>query len=217
MIKGIIFDLDGVITSTSYQHYLAWKAIAEELGVNINDKFENEVRGISRQKGLELLINKKPGLKLTAEEKEFWLTKKNDIYHQLISNLSTKDILPNVQNFIEELIAHKLKLALASISASAYDIVSKLNLAHYFDYIVSVNEIKNMKPAPDIFLAALVGLNLQNSECVVIEDAESGIQAAQAVGIKTIGINVAADIKLKNTMELNFGLIKQLQGENYEN
>ncbi len=187
-IKGLIFDLDGVITDTAKLHFEAWKKTLAKYKITYTEKENELLKGLSREKTLlEILKLKK--VKLDKKEIEKVCEDKNNLY---ISFLNTKlkksDILPGIEKLLKEAKKLKLKMAIASSSKNAKLILKKLDVLKYFDYIVDVDKIENGKPAPDIYLAAASGLNLQPRECVGFEDAISGIIGLLAANINTVSI-----------------------------
>ncbi|HHW68292.1 MAG: beta-phosphoglucomutase [Epulopiscium sp.] len=208
MVKGVIFDLDGVITDTAGYHFLAWSHLAKEIGIEIDEEFNEKLKGVSRMESLEAIL--KYGNKeneFTWEEKEALATKKNEHYKELIQNISKKDILPGIEALLKELKANNIKIALGSASKNAPVILKQLGIEEYFDYVVDANQIKNSKPAPDIFIDALKGLNLKPEEAVGVEDAEAGIEAIHGAGMVAIGVGVNGDVNVNSTEELTYDVI----------
>jgi len=187
MIKCAIFDLDGVIVDTAKYHYIAWKEIAENLGFEFTEKDNERLKGVSRMESLEILLSVGK-ISMPSNEKETLAKAKNERYKSLISNLKPDEILPGAKQFIEFLRAKRILIALASASKNAQFIIEKLNIVSLFDAIIDAHNIKNPKPNPEIFLKAAEVLNLHPKECVVFEDAEAGVEAAKAAGMKCIGI-----------------------------
>lgn len=208
MLKGVIFDLDGVITDTAGYHFEAWAHLAKELGIEIDEKFNAKLKGVSRMESLEAIL--KHGNKeneYSKEEKESLATKKNEHYKELIKNITKKDILPGIEELLDKLRENNIKMALGSASKNAPVILKQLEIEEYFDYLVDANKIKNSKPAPDIFIDGLKGLNLSPEEAVGVEDAEAGIESIRGAGMKAIGVGVDGDITVKSTEELTYDII----------
>lgn len=187
--KGIIFDLDGVLTETSHAHFQAWKTLAESMGIEVPDTLEDQVRGISRRASLDLVLaHSKEAVNLTDEDKEILASRKNAIYLDQIAHYSPNDLCEGAEALLEALKAKGYKIALASASKNAPFLLKAMDIAHYFDAVVNPAEIKAGKPAPDIFLKACEMLSLEPSVCIGIEDAFAGIESIKAAGILPIGI-----------------------------
>ena len=188
-IKGIIFDLDGVITNTARYHYLAWKVIASELGIIIDEKFNESLKGLSREKSLDEILKKGGCLeKYSILEKEALLIQKNEIYLKKIKNLTEDDILDGVRELIKKLKLKNIKLGVASASKNASLILKQLNIYDEFDYIAELSSELKSKPAPDIFLDVAKKLKLEPCECIGIEDSIVGVQAIKKANMFAIGI-----------------------------
>lgn len=213
MIKGFVFDLDGVLTDTAEYHYLAWKALAEEVGIDIDRTFNEQLKGISRLDSLDRIL--KHGGKeaeFTKEEKEQLAHQKNEQYKQLIEEITPEDILEGIPEFLAELKAAEMKLAIASASKNAPVILEKLGIADQFMDIVNPAKLKKGKPDPEIFLTGADLLGLEPKECTGIEDAEAGIQAINDARMFSVGVGEAssmkeADYHVENTSELHLTTI----------
>ncbi|WP_434334450.1 beta-phosphoglucomutase [Mycoplasma capricolum subsp. capricolum] len=206
--KGVIFDLDGVITDTAPLHFLAWSQAVKTIGIsNLDKSFLDKLRGISRKESLEIILDFY-NLKLTTNQFNNLLEQKNLLYKKTLQSIDKSWILPGITDFIKDLKKLNIKICLGSSSFNAKDILTKLELINDFDCLVNPSEIKHSKPASDIFLKAseLLGLNVK--ECVVIEDAVAGVKASYNANIFCIGINVDADIRLKSTADLSINLLK---------
>ena len=213
MKKGVIFDLDGVIVDTAPFHYLAWKETADKLGIQIDEEFNESLKGIDRYNSLQKILDF-GGVILEEDEKEKLMKEKNDRYLELLNGLNKESILPGIENFISELKNDGYKLALASASKNAPLILKKTGLYEYFDSIAEPGSVR-AKPFPDIFLKGAELLGLDTSECVGIEDSYAGIQSINDAGIYSIGIGDAeilnaADMNLKSTDFLTLELIKSI-------
>lgn len=206
MIKGVIFDLDGVIVTTDNLHYLAWKHIADKEGIEFNKEINNRLRGVSRMASLDIILEK-ANKEYTKEEKEALATEKNDLYVASLSKLSKKDLLPDVLDTLTILKEQGIKLAIGSSSRNTGTILDQLQIKEMFDAIADGNMITHSKPDPEVFVKAKELLGLNEDEVLVVEDAVSGIDAANAGGMKSCGINGAdkyekATYKLKSIKEL---------------
>lgn len=186
-IKGCIFDLDGVIVDTAKYHYLAWKRLASELGFNFTEKQNEKLKGVSRMRSLDILLE--VGNKNFDDDTKLKLAdKKNKWYVEYISKMDTSEILPGVKDFLMLLKKNNIKISLGSASKNSMLILENLKLKDCFDSIIDGNKVSKAKPDPEVFLLGAKELNLSPEECVVFEDAEAGVQAAKAANMKVIGI-----------------------------
>ncbi len=186
-IRGLLFDLDGVLCDTAKYHYLAWKRLANELGFDFTEEQNEELKGISRIDSLTYLL-KLGEKKLTVDQFEDFLVLKNTWYLELIKEMTPNHLLPGVLHFLESSKNEGIKIGLGSSSKNAPLILKTLNITGFFDCIVDGNSVTKSKPNPEIFLFGASQLNLQPSECVVFEDATSGVDAALAGGFLCVGI-----------------------------
>jgi beta-phosphoglucomutase len=193
MIKGIIFDLDGVIVFTDHFHYLAWKKNADELGIYFDEIINNRLRGVSRMDSLEIILENYHGNPLSDEEKQLIAEKKNRCYRNLLETMSPEDIPFNVKETLIELRNRGYRLSLGSSSKNAKFILERTGLTDVFDAISDGTNISKSKPDPEVFLKAAEFLSLSPEECAVVEDAYAGIDAAKSGGMTAIGIGDAAD------------------------
>ncbi|MDT8897514.1 beta-phosphoglucomutase [Thermanaerothrix sp. 4228-RoL] len=185
MIRAFIFDLDGVLTDTSEFHYLAWKRLADEEGIPFTREDNEALRGVSRHESLRLLLK---GRTLPPAQFEEWAERKNRYYLELINQISPRNLLPGAVEFLQALQKAGLKRAIASSSKNARLVVERLNLLPWVDVLVDGTMVDRSKPAPDLFLKAAELLGEHPEACVVVEDAEAGIEAARAAGMRVIGI-----------------------------
>lgn len=188
---GVIFDLDGVICFTDKYHYQAWKRVADKLGIEFNETINNRLRGVSRMDSLEIILERYDGT-LSQAEKEALATEKNDLYRQLLSNMSPADLSPEVKETMDALRAAGLRLAIGSSSKNTKFILERLGLSGYFDAISDGTNITRSKPDPQVFLMAAEFLGMKPESCLVVEDAQAGIQAACAGGFDSAGLGEAA-------------------------
>jgi beta-phosphoglucomutase len=191
-MKAFIFDLDGVIVSTDSLHYRAWKALADSEGIYFDEEINHRLRGVSRMESLEIILERATRT-YTDEEKVAMAERKNGIYRELLQVLTPSDRLEGVTETLDALRAQGYKLAIGSSSKNTPIILEKIGYSGYFDAISDGNNIKKSKPDPEVFLKAAEFLQLQPSECFVVEDAEAGITAAKAGGFTAIGIGSAAE------------------------
>lgn len=206
MIKGVIFDLDGVIVFTDKYHYLAWKAIADEENIYFDEVINHQLRGVSRMESLEIIL-RKASKTYSTQEKEQLAYKKNEIYKKYLENLTPSDVSDDVLITLKQLKEKNIKLAIGSSSKNTNLILNKIGLINMFDAIVDGNSISNSKPHPEVFLKAAEKINLDVNDCLVIEDAFSGIDAAYAGGFKSCGIGQAsiyekATYKIENVKDI---------------
>ncbi|WGK66263.1 beta-phosphoglucomutase [Croceiramulus getboli] len=188
--KAFIFDLDGVVVDTAGFHYLAWRSLAEELGISFSEEQNEQFKGVSRKRSLDLLLEL--GDKTAQQEqKDQWLVQKNDEYLSYIENMTEEDILPGVKKILNYLEERQVKMALGSASKNAKPILKRVGLLDKFDAIVDGNDVKKAKPDPEVFLIGAQLLGAQPSDCVVFEDSIAGIQAANIAGMVSIGIGDA--------------------------
>lgn len=188
--KAFIFDLDGVITDTAHYHFLAWKKLAESLGIPFNEADNERLKGVSRRQSLEFILQKADA-HFTEPEMLAMMDKKNDDYLELIKGITPADILPGVQDLFAEIKRRGFKTALASASKNAAFVVNGLCMTTDFDYIADANLIPNSKPAPDVFLDCSTALGLRPAECIGVEDAAAGVEAINAAGMRSVGIGDA--------------------------
>ncbi|PLX23999.1 MAG: beta-phosphoglucomutase [Marinilabiliales bacterium] len=215
-IKAIIFDLDGVIVDTARFHYQAWKRLAQELGFYFSLEQNERLKGVSRMESLELLYEFGELPLPSEEEKNRLATKKNDWYRENILKMTPNDILPGVENFLEELKAANYKVAIGSSSKNAGTILEKIGYANFFDAVVDGTKIKNSKPDPEVFLKAANELGINPQNCVVFEDAHAGIEAAKKAKMKTVGVGnkqvlFDADIVVPDLKDMNISVIESLK------
>ncbi|MBO4717104.1 MAG: beta-phosphoglucomutase [Spirochaetales bacterium] len=185
--KGIIFDLDGVLLSTDHFHYLAWKALADRLGIPFDEKKNDLLRGVSRMDSLEIILGERSD-EFSPEEKLAFATEKNLTYRSYLQTLTPEFVSPEVPETLQKLRDSGLRLAVGSSSKNTPLILEKTDLRKYFDAVSDGNNITKSKPDPEVFLKAAQFIGLDPSECVVVEDADSGIEAAKRGGFYAISI-----------------------------
>jgi beta-phosphoglucomutase len=187
MPTGFIFDLDGVIVDTAKYHFKAWQSLAKNLQYNFTEQDNEQFKGVSRVRSLELLLEMAQ-YKATEKEKEQWLIDKNTHYLALISHMNNSEILPGITEILKALKAQQIPVALGSASKNAQPILEKVGLLSYFDVLVDGNEVTMAKPNPEVFLTAAKGLGIAPENCVVFEDAQAGVTAAKAAKMTCVGI-----------------------------
>lgn len=213
MIKGFVFDLDGVLTDTAEYHYLAWQELGKKIGISIDRVFNEQLKGISRMDSLERILAYGHKSDVYSEEEKLKLAEeKNEDYKKLITKISSANLLPGIKEFMAELKRADMKLALASASKNGPDILNLLGIADIFDTIVDPAALVNGKPDPEIFIKGAKQLNLSPEECIGVEDAEAGIQSINAAGMFSVGVGTKesmkfADMFVLETAQLNVASI----------
>lgn len=185
--KTFIFDLDGVIVDTAKYHFLAWKNLAHQLGIEFTPEHNEQLKGVSRVRSLELILSL-GNVTASPEEKETWLVQKNEEYLSYIETMSQDEILPGVILALEFLRANKQNIVLGSASKNARPILEKANIMHFFDAIVDGNDVTNAKPDPEVFLQGAQKVNDKPENCIVFEDSVAGVQAANTAKMISVGI-----------------------------
>ena len=189
-IKAVIFDLDGVICSTDRYHYLAWKALADRLGVYFDETINNRLRGVSRMASLDIVLERYEG-KMSTEEKQQAAEEKNNCYRELLRQMTPSDLSSEVRETLDALRAKGLLLGIGSSSKNAKFILGQIGLGDYFDRIADGTNISRSKPDPEVFLKAAEFLGLDPADCLVVEDAKAGIEAARTAGMDSAAIGDA--------------------------
>jgi len=207
LIKAIIFDLDGVIVDTAHYHYIAWKRLAQELGIDLTLADNEKLKGVSRVRSMEIILAL-GGVTLGDEERESMANKKNTWFVDHLERMAPDEIFPGVKELLTTLRKRGIKVALASSSKNAKRVIQLLHIEDAFDVVVDGNMIVHSKPDPEIFLLAASKLGLPAAECLVFEDAEAGVEAAKAAGMKCVGIGSKdqlgkADVVLATTGEFD--------------
>ncbi|EMG27188.1 beta-phosphoglucomutase [Listeria fleischmannii 1991] len=213
-MKGIIFDLDGVITDTAKFHFEAWHALATSLGIPFDEAFNEKLKGVSRMDSLKLILENGNKLdQFNSEELQKLAAKKNEHYVRLLESLTERDILPGIQELLLAAKKQGVKCGVASVSKNAPTVLRALKLEKAFDFVADAAKIKRSKPAPEIFQVACAGLGLLPDEVIAIEDAEAGIKAINSANMVSIGIGATltdADMTLRHTGLLDFKLVEIL-------
>lgn len=185
--QAVIFDLDGVITDTARYHYLAWKRLAESVGVHFDEAFNEHLKGIDRMGSLDLILASS-GKQFTAQEKLALADAKNAHYVELIATMSPADLLPGAVAALDASRAAGLKIGLASVSKNAFTVLDHLGITDKFDYVVDAALIEKGKPDPEIFLKAARELGVWPADCFGVEDAVAGVASIKAAGMYCVGI-----------------------------
>lgn len=213
-IRGCIFDLDGVIVDTAHYHFLAWKRLAAGLNYQLTPADNERLKGVSRLKSLEIVLQL-AGVSMSAEEMERLADQKNAWFREYVAEMKPDEIFPGVTALIRELRGAGIKVGLASSSKNAREVIRLLGIADEFDAIVEGNMIAHTKPHPEIFLKTAELLGVAPEACVVVEDAEAGVEAALAAGMKCVGIGspaalAKADAVFPKTGDINLSTLTGL-------
>ena len=214
VIKGVIFDLDGVIVDTAKYHYVAWKRLAHELGYHLTEADNERLKGVSRMTSLEIILEL-ARVDLNPAHKDLLANKKNLWFNEYLNQMTQEEIYPGVKPLLRSLRSEGLKVGLASSSKNARTVIRALQIEQEFDTIVDGNMIRNTKPHPEIFLTAATRLALDPGNCVVVEDAEAGVEAALAAGMMCVGIGsprllAKADKVFTRTEQINLSTLENL-------
>lgn len=206
-IKALIFDLDGVLVFTDHLHYLAWKEMADEIGVYFDERINERLRGVSRMASLDIILENYHGKTLGQKEKEKLAEKKNEIYKKLLETMHPEDVAKEVRDTLQILREKGYLLAIGSSSKNAKFILKKVELLDAFDAISDGTNITRSKPDPEVFVKAAEFLEVEPKDCMVVEDAYAGIDAAKDGGMYAAGIGGAAtyektDISLETFADL---------------
>ncbi len=187
MIRGVIFDLDGVLVTTDELHYRAWKELADAERIHFDRTINERLRGVSRMASLAILLEKATR-SYTEAQRQALAERKNARYRELLATLSPADVLPGAREMLDGLRRRGVRVGLASSSRNAPLILERTGLAGAFDAVVDGNDITQSKPHPEAFLLAAQRLGLAPRECLVVEDAMAGILAGRRAGMAVFGI-----------------------------
>lgn len=208
MLRGVIFDLDGVICFTDEYHYLAWKELADREHIYFDREINNRLRGVSRMASLEIVLERADKA-YAPEEKETIAAAKNDAYRRLLTRMTPADVTEETRQTLETLRRKGMRLAIGSSSRNARLILGRIGLGEFFDAISDGNNIAHSKPDPEVFLKAAQMLGLEPEECLVVEDAQAGIQAAHDGGFHNAAMGDAVKCELaENLLESFSDLLK---------
>ncbi len=220
-IKGYIFDLDGVIVDTAKYHFVAWSNIARTFDYELTHEDNELLKGVSRVDSLEIILEL-AGKTLEDDQKKALLIKKNEEYLSLIEGLTKDEMLPGVEDLITEARELGFKIGLGSASKNAEQILVKLGVIDYFETIVDGNGVVNGKPHPEVFLTGAKNLGLHPEECIVFEDSQKGIVAANTGGFGSVGIGNAeelqeADLVISSFEKLTYSVLQTVFIELHNN
>ena len=214
-IKACIFDLDGVIVDTAKYHYLAWKRLADDLGIHFTEKDNERLKGVSRMASLEIILEI-GNVVLDEAKKEELTSLKNKWYVDYINRMTPEEILPGSLKFIRELKKANISVAIGSASKNTPLILERVNLKSLFDAVADGNNVHKAKPDPEVFLTAAGMLGVKPENCVVFEDAEAGVEAALNAGMKCVGIGSSetlskAHLIVKGLNQMNINKLQVLE------
>jgi beta-phosphoglucomutase len=187
VIKACIFDLDGVIVDTAHYHFLAWRRLGREFGIELTEKDNEKLKGVSRMQSLQIILDMGK-IDISKDRKESLADRKNAWFVEYIEAMKPDEIFPGVKSLIKAIKKKGLKVALASSSKNAPRVIELLGISDLFDVVVDGSMIVDTKPDPEIFLLSAQQLNLKAKDCLVFEDAEAGVEAAIRAGMKCIGV-----------------------------
>lgn len=213
-IAACIFDLDGVIVDTAVYHFKAWKRLANELGFNFTEAQNEKLKGISRIRSLELILEW-GGIEKSAAEQHELATRKNEWYVDMVHQMTPEDILPGAKELLESLRSAGIKTALGSASKNAGVILDKVGILPLFDVVIDGNMVSASKPDPEVFLKGAEALGAAPEQCIVFEDAIAGVEAGKAGGMKVVGIGEKsvlseADLVVSGLQEINIQTLTNL-------
>ena len=184
-IEAFIFDLDGVITDTAEFHYRSWKRLADEEGIPFTREDNEQLRGVSRRKSLELMLD---GRQVEEEKMQEMMERKNNYYQEFIEQITEDDLIPGFKEIVLKLKERNYKIAVASASRNAKPVIKNLGIEEVFDTISDGHSVERTKPAPDLFLHTAEVIGVKPENCIVVEDAESGVEGALAANMIAVGI-----------------------------
>ena len=205
--KAFLFDLDGVICDTAKYHYLAWKRLADMLGIPFDEKANEAFKGVSRMRCMELLLEF--GNRTADDEEKVRLADmKNEWYVEYLHDLDRSELLPGALEVLEECRRRGIKTAICSASKNAPLILSRLEITDYFNAVIYGNKVTKAKPDPEVFLLGAKELGVEPAECVIFEDSLAGVQAGISENIFVVGIGKpenlpGADIVVENLSYLD--------------
>jgi beta-phosphoglucomutase len=191
VVTGVIFDLDGVLVTTDEYHYSAWKTMADEQGIYFDRLINERLRGISRMDSLDIILEKSDR-EYSVPEKVKLAARKNELYVELLSHLDRSGMLPGALDTISGLKQASIKIAVGSASKNTRMILRQLQITDAFDTVVDGNNIIHGKPDPEIFLLAAARLDIKAQNCLVVEDADAGVEAAVRAGMPVLGVGPAS-------------------------
>ena len=205
--KGIVFDLDGVVVTTDKFHYMAWKKLADEIGVYFDEKINNRLRGVSRMASLDIILENSDKV-YSQSQKEAMANQKNGYYINMIEMMDSSSVIDGAVEFINHVKSCGIKTAIGSSSKNARKILEKTKITDLFDAIADGNDILNSKPEPDVFIAAINKLGIMPEECFVVEDAQAGVEAGIRAGADVMGVG---DAQNSQKVKYSFTSLKEAE------
>lgn len=207
-VQAVIFDMDGVLTDTVELHYQTWKRLTAEEGMPFSRAINEHLRGLSRGDSLKFLLG---GREITEAKAETLLKRKNAYYLEMVADINEDDLAPGVKDLLEWLKLRKIKTAVASSSKNSRVIIENLRITQYFDTIIDGNDVETAKPAPDLFLFAAQSIGVNPKNCIVIEDASAGVEAAHRAGMRVVGLGPRerigdADYAFESLIKIDHGI-----------
>lgn len=210
-LRGVVFDLDGVLVVTDRYHYQAWKELADELGLPFDCEINHQLRGVSREESLRRIYGTRP--LPPPEEFKAQCDRKNERYKELIRQMDESDVLDGATELLMQLNEAGIKSAVASSSKNAREVVERTGLHRYVDFVADGNSVTRAKPDPQLFLVACEGIGCRPCECVGVEDAEAGVEAIKRAGMIAVGVGEQvreADCKVRTVADLSVDLLRRL-------
>ncbi len=186
-LQALIFDLDGVLTDTAHYHFIAWRKLAQDLGIVFDESFNEKLKGVDRIGSLRLILQA-GHCELPIAKIEKLAEEKNQHYCQLIARMTPADLLPGALDALLTARANGLRVGLASASRNAFSVLDRLGITDLFDTVVDANHVVHGKPDPEIFLRAAQALGCAPAQCLGVEDSLAGLQAIRAAGMRSLGI-----------------------------
>ncbi len=205
--KGIVFDLDGVVVTTDKFHYMAWKKLADEIGVYFDEKINNRLRGVSRMASLDIILENSDKV-YSQSQKEAMANQKNGYYINMIEMMDSSSVIDGAVEFINHVKSCGIKTAIGSSSKNARKILEKTKITDLFDAIADGNDILNSKPEPDVFIAAINKLGIMPEECLVVEDTQAGVEAGIRAGADVMGVG---DAQNSPKVKYSFASLKEAE------
>ena len=211
VIKAFILDLDGVVTDTAEYHFQAWKQLADEEDVPFTRADNEQLRGVSRRQSLEFLLGDRIA-DYSEEEIQLLMARKNSYYQSMLTNITTEDFLPGAQELLAELRGREMKIAIGSASKNTRTVLTQLGVLDLFDGISDGYTVERAKPKPDVFVFAAGTMGIPVVNCVVVEDAESGVEAALTAGMVAVGVGPVervgkAHYRFETTAEIDIDVV----------
>lgn len=205
-MKAVIFDLDGVVVYTDAYHYRAWKQLSDEMGWAFDETLNDQLRGVSRLASLQIILDHN-SIEISEEDKERYAAIKNGYYKDLLTMIDESALVPGAVEFVRALRDRGLKTGLGSSSRNASTVLEKLEITSLFDAVITGNDITRSKPDPQIFLLVAEKLGLAPADCVVFEDAASGVEAANNGGFFSVGFGSTPGLDAADLLVPGYGAV----------